>query len=106
MQVLHDILGQLLRGGQVVQVGQGLVLDPEDIQAGLVPGKDLLRREAVPAAFRVLLISGLMALMPVLRVVTLNKVLQIPKGHGTLLEGKVHIGPQIVYPDLLGLPRW
>ena len=42
--------------------------------------------------------------MPVVRVIALNEVLQIHKGHGMLLEGEVHIGPQVVDPDLFGLP--
>ena len=36
MQILDDLLGQLIGTREIVQIGQGFVLDPEDIQAGLM----------------------------------------------------------------------
>ena len=104
LEVFQDVLRQFLRGRQVVQISQSLVLDPEDIQAGFVPIEDLLGGKPPPTAVRVVLAPGLVALIAVFRVVALDEVFQILIGHGVLFQGKVQIGPQIVEPDLLGLP--
>lgn len=52
--VLDDVLGQQIGVGQVVQVGQAFVFEPEDIQIGLVAGSDFRVAEPAPATFRVL----------------------------------------------------
>lgn len=104
LEVFQDVLRQFLRGRQVVQISQSLVLDPEDIQAGFVPIEDLLGGKPPPAAIRVVLAPGLVALIAVFRVVALDEVFQILIGHWVLFQGKVQIGPQIVEPDFLGLP--
>jgi hypothetical protein len=41
-QVLHDLSGDDLRGGQVVEVLQGLVAQPGDGEVGLVAGDQLV----------------------------------------------------------------
>lgn len=50
-----------------------------------------MKQRQRPSGFSSL--QDLVALMPVVRVVALNEVLQIPEGHGMLLEGEVRIGP-------------
>ena len=53
LEVFDDIRGENVGGGEVVQIGERLVLDPEEIEAGLVPGQDvLLHIEAAPTAVR------------------------------------------------------
>ena len=55
LEIFDDIRGEDVGGGEVIQIGEGLVLDPEQIEAGLVPGENvLLHVEAAPAAVRVL----------------------------------------------------
>lgn len=103
LQIFHDILSQFFRGGQVVQVGQRFILDPENVQTGFVPGKNVLYRKAAPTTFGIFLAPGFLAFKAIFRIVALNKILQIGEGHGMLFEGKVHIGPQIIEPDFLGL---
>ena len=52
-QILDDLGRQIVRLRQIVQIGQALVLEPENIQAGLVAGQNLLDVEFSPAPFRV-----------------------------------------------------
>ena len=74
LEIFQDVLRQFLRGGEIVQIGQSLVLDPEDIQAGFIPIEDLLGGEAPPAAVQVVLAPGLVALIAVFRVVRLGNI--------------------------------
>ena len=103
LQVLNDLLGQLIGTGEIVQIGQGLVLDPENIQAGLIPLQDIFDLETAEATLRVLLRPGLVTVMTIGGVVAGNEVFQVSVGHGMLLQGKVNVGSEIVDPDLLGL---
>ena len=103
MQVLDDLLGQLIGAGEVVQIGQRLVLDPEDIQAGLIPLQDLFDLETAEASLGVLLRPSLVTVMAIGGVIASNEVFQISVGHGVLLQGEVNVGSEIVDPDLLGL---
>ena len=103
LEVFQDVLRQFLRGRQIVQISQSLVLDPEDIQAGFIPIEDLLGGKPPPAAIRIVLAPGLVALIAVFRVVALDEVFQILIGHWVLFQGKVQVGPQVVEPDLLSL---
>ena len=103
LQIFHDILCQFFRGGKVVQVDQRFILDPENVQTGFVPGKNVLCRKAAPTTFGIFLAPGFLAFKAIFRIVAPDEILQIGKGHGMLFEGKVHIGPQIVDPDFLGL---
>lgn len=58
-QVLDDLLGQLVRFGQVVQVGEALVLEPEQIEAGLVAGDQLVVMSRERAGARCRVVAGL-----------------------------------------------
>ena len=50
LQVLDDLFGEFVRFRQVVQIDQALVLEPEDVEAGLVAGSQFLVAVAPPAA--------------------------------------------------------
>ena len=79
LQVLDDLLGELVRLRQVVQIDQALVLEPEDVEAGLVPGRQLLVAVAPPAALgRFPLIPRGLAPVAVARVVALDEPGQVP----------------------------
>lgn len=89
--------------GRLSRSARDLSLDPENVQTGFVPGKNVLCRKAAPAAFGIFLAPAFLAIKAIFRMVAPDKILQICKGHGMLFEGKVHIGPQIIEPDFLGL---
>ena len=55
LQALDDLFGQLLRLGQVVEVGEAVVLQPEEVEAGFVAGGQLGVGELPPAAGRIFL---------------------------------------------------
>ena len=93
-QALHDLPRQDRRIGQVVGVLQALVLEPEDVQAGLVPFHQIVIAEG-PEAFR------LLSVVPVLRIVAFDEVLQVLQLERIGLEGEVLVGPQVVDPQLL-----
>ena len=67
-EVFDNFLSEIIRFWQVVEVGEALVLEPEDIEAGLVARDKLVIAEFAPAAFRVLVsIPSRFALVAVLR---------------------------------------
>ena len=104
LQIFDDIRGQFVGIGQAVQIGQGLVLDPEDVQAGFVPLQDVLCAEPPPAAIGVGFRPGFRPFVAVFRVVAADKVIQIGIGHGMLLQGEMDIGAEIVNPDIFRPP--
>ena len=50
LQILDDLFGEFVRFGQVFQIDQALVLEPEEVEAGLVAGRQFLVAVAPPAA--------------------------------------------------------
>lgn len=72
LQILDDIRSQFAGIGQAVQISQGLVLDPEDVQTGFIPLQDVLSRESAPAAIGVGFRPGFRPFVAVLRVVVLE----------------------------------
>ena len=101
LQVLDNISCQHIGIGQAIKVCQGLVFDPEDIQAGLIPLQDFFNAEFAPTAIGILLGPSFGALMPVLRVIALNEIQQICICHRILLQCEVDIGSEIINPDIL-----
>ena len=56
LEVFDDVRGENVRRGEIVQIGKGLVLDPENIKAGLVAGQNVfLNVKLPPAAVRIFL---------------------------------------------------
>ena len=101
-EVFDDLFGEVVGLRQVVQVRQALVLEPENIEAGLVAHPDLLITVTAPASFGcVLLVPGRLALVPVLRVVAADEIRQVLIAHRLLLQRVVNIGAVVVVPDLL-----
>ena len=85
LQIFNDIRRQHIGIGQAIQISQGLVLDPEDIQTGLVPFQNLIHIELTPAAIGITFAPCFRALMAVFRIVAADEIFQIPVGHGMLL---------------------
>ena len=106
LQIFNDIRGQFVGIWQAVQIGQGLVLDPEDVQAGFVPIQDVLCAEPPPAAIGVGFRPGFRPFVAVFRVVAADEVIQIGIGYGMLLPCEMDVGAEIVNPDILRLPLW
>ena len=80
LQIFDDIRSQFVGIGQAVQIGQGLVLDPEDVQTGLVPFQDILRAEPPPATIGVGFRPGFRPFVAVFRVIAADEVIQIRMG--------------------------
>jgi len=38
LKIFEDLLGEHIRIGQIVEVSEGFVLDPEDIEVGFIAG--------------------------------------------------------------------
>lgn len=103
LEVFDDIIGQHVRRGQAVQIGKGFVLDPEDIETGLVPRKDVGNVEFAPAAIRIIFAPRFGAFIPILRMIAGDEVQQIGILHRMLFQRKVNVGAKIVDPDGLRL---
>ena len=101
-QILDDLLGKLVWLGQVVQIHQTLVLEPQDIEAGLVTGRQFLVAVAAPAALgSIPFVPGGLATLAIARVVALDEFRQVLVAHRLLFERVVDVGPVVVVPDLL-----
>ena len=103
MQVFDDIIGKHVGRRQAIQIGKGLVLDPEDVQAGLVPRKNIGNVEFAPATIRVILAPCFVALVAILRMIASDEILEIGILHRVLLQCKVDIRTEIVDPHGLRL---
>ncbi|MGJ0485563.1 MAG: hypothetical protein ACR65R_13695 [Methylomicrobium sp.] len=74
--IVDDLCRNIVRLGQIVEVGQRFILQPENIQAGFVAGQDLLIGKFAPAAFGVVLVVlGFGALMAVDWVIAGDEIL-------------------------------
>ena len=75
LEVFDDFVSQHVGRGQAVQIGKGFILDPEDIEAGLVPRKDVGNIEFAPAAIWVIFAPRFGAFVPILRMITGDEIL-------------------------------
>ena len=96
LQALHNLRRQHLGRRQVIGVFQAFILEPENVQAGLVPLHQLFVAEGLEPL-------ALFPLMPVLWIITLYEVLQIVELERVGLESEVLVSPQVVYPELISL---
>jgi hypothetical protein len=53
LQILDNVARQDIRVRQIIQVGQDLILEPGDIETGLVPRQDIFVGKSPPASFRI-----------------------------------------------------
>src|SRR5665647_2861539 len=97
-QVLNDFAGDDLRGRQVVQVLQGLVTQPCDVEVGLVPCHQLVVGEE-PEALRHHPLRASLA-----RRKALDELVKMVTPQRVLLQGEVLVGAQVIDPQPLG-PR-
>ena len=94
--MLDDFLLQHIRRRQVVEVVQAVVLEPEDVQAGLVARHQVGMAE-VPEAL------AFLALVAVGRAVAVYEVAQVVRPQRPRLEREVPVGAQVVNPDPFGM---
>ena len=94
--MLDDFLLQHLGRRQIIQVVQAVVFQPEDVQAGLVAGHQLVVAEELEA------ICG-DALVAVFRVIAGDEILQVIELQGARLQREMLVGAQVVKPHALGM---
>lgn len=74
--VINDFFGEDFRFGQVVEIGEAFVLEPKDVQAGLVACEYILERKLAPATFGILFrVPGFLALVAFPGAVAINELL-------------------------------
>ena len=87
LEVFDDVIGKFVGVGKIVEVGKGLVLNPEDVEASLVALQNVLNLKFAEAAFRILLFGiGFLSFEAIFGIIALDKVLQILIGKGILLQ--------------------
>ena len=95
LQVLDDLGGDHVGGGQIGGVLQTIVLQPEDVQGGLVAFDQVVVAKGVEALC-------LLALVAIFGAVTGYEVVKVLAAQRVRLQRKVLVGAEIVDPQLLG----
>jgi hypothetical protein len=90
-----DLSAGLYAVGKIRRVLEALVAEPEDVEAGLVAGDDLVEAIGAPAALRLPLGPGRLALVAVGDVVEFDELVEVGAGEATLLQGEVHFRPEV-----------
>ena len=57
LKIVNNLKGQLIRFGQIIQIGQALILQPKNIQTGFVACHDLINAEPAPAPLGIALLT-------------------------------------------------
>ena len=94
MEVFGDLGGEDGGGGEVVDVFEAFVAEPEEVEADLVAGDELVVGVPLEAV-------GLLALVAVAGLVGGYEVVEVGPGQGVLLEGEVLVGAEVVDPQPL-----
>lgn len=108
-QILDDVLRNIVRLRKVIQITQGFIPQPEDVQAGLIPLKDVVEGITPPPTIRVVLAPGFFPLVAFARFVALDEFLKVLVPEGISLQRMVDVGAVVVDPDRFrpGLcPAW
>ena len=101
--VVDDLVGQVGGLWQIVEIGEAVVLEPEEIETGFVAGNELFVGKFAPTAFRILLgVPRFLALVTIDRVVAIDEIAQIFQTQRLALERVVDIRPVVVIPNFLG----
>ncbi len=93
-EVLDDLGCDHTGCRQVVGVLQALVAEPEDVEARLVAGDQLVVAEPVEPL-------ALLSLASLPGLVALDEVVEVGAGEGVGLEREVLVRPQVVDPQIL-----
>src|SRR5690606_21713533 len=100
-QLLDDLRRNDIRLRQVRRGLERLVPQPEDVEARLVPGNQLLVRERAPATLRVGVAPGCRAGLSLAGPVAFDELVEIRSPERIGLEREVLVRPQVVDPQPL-----
>ena len=101
-QVFRDFGGNHVGLREVVGIEQAVVFQPEQIEADLVAGQQILQLVATPVAIRGLLAPGGLALMDGTGLIEAYELIEVGALQRVGLEGEVLVGAQVVDPEPLG----
>ena len=111
LQVFDDLGGDRLGRSQVVAVRQAVVLEPEQVEAGLVTGQQFAGVMAAPAALRVRFAERGLARRAVVGPVKAHELVEVGVLQRARLEREALVRAQVVQPHALHVrlavgPRW
>ena len=89
LQIFDDIRRQQIRLGQAVQIGEGLIFDPEKVKACFVALKGILHIIAVEVAVLVLRWPYFRTIVTIYRIIALDEGCKASIGQGVLLQCEV-----------------
>jgi hypothetical protein len=98
-QIFGDFGGNHVGLREVVGIEQALVFQPEQIEADLVAGQQILQLVDTPAASRGLLAPGGLALVDGTGLVEAHEFIEVGALQRVGLEGEVLVGAQVVDPE-------
>ena len=98
-------MGDHVGVGKIGGVFEGVVFEPEDVEAGFVAGDEFVVGVGTPAAVGFLVGPGGFASVPIRRVVAFHELVEVFALERIGLEREVFVGAEVVDPELLGPGR-
>ena len=74
LQIFHNILRKDIGIGEIIQVCQRFIFDPENIQTGFVPSGDFFVSVFAPTAIRIAFTPGLQTVKAVCRIIAGDRI--------------------------------
>jgi hypothetical protein len=106
LEIVRNFVSENVGSGEVIGILQALVLEPEDIEVGLVAFDEVLVIVRAKAALGILLgVPGGLAKVAFSWPVAADKLVQVAALQRVGLLREVHVGPQVIHPQRLG-PRF
>lgn len=101
LDVFDDALREYFRLGEIIEVGEAVVFQPEEVEAGLVACGQLSVRELPPAAGGIFLgVPRFLPLVAVLRIVARDELGEIVEAERLPFQRVVDVGAVVVIPNL------
>lgn len=105
-EVFDDLLGEDIGVGKLVGFFQAFVPEPEDVEAGFVAVDKFFVIVSAPAAVRIPFGPSRRPLIVILRIIALDKFVEVLLLQWIGLESDVLVGLEIVDPELLRPQRF